>query len=112
MLHTIEPSVTYEYVPSTNQSQITQIDQVDDLPMKNLMTYAIRNRLLEQAGSSSFNWLDFTMAQSYHMGGVQTSARRTSHLASLRWSGRRRNRCSLRRCPLRGRNFPISGCGP
>ncbi len=75
LLHTIEPSVMYEYVPPTNQSQLTQIDQVDDLPKKNLMTYAIRSRLLEQAGSSSFNWLDFTMAQSYHVGAVQTSAR-------------------------------------
>ncbi|HEV8619577.1 MAG TPA: LPS assembly protein LptD [Nitrospiraceae bacterium] len=75
LLHTIEPSVMYEYVPPTNQSQLTQIDQVDDLPKKNLLTYAIRSRLLEQAGSSSFNWLDFTMAQSYHVGAVQTRAR-------------------------------------
>ena len=74
LLHTLEPSVTYEYVPSTNQSQLTLIDQVDSLPYKNLMTYAIRSRLLEQTGSSSLNWLDFTMAQSYHMGAVQTSA--------------------------------------
>lgn len=65
----------YEYVPQTNQSQLTQIDQVDDLQKKNLLTYAIRSRLLEQAGSSSFNWLDFTMAQSYHAGSVQTRAR-------------------------------------
>ncbi|HEX2055002.1 MAG TPA: LPS assembly protein LptD, partial [Nitrospiraceae bacterium] len=28
-LHTIEPSVMYEYVPATDQSQIAQIDQVD-----------------------------------------------------------------------------------
>ncbi len=75
LLHTIEPSVMYEYVPPTNQSQLTQIDQVDDLPKKNLLTYAIRSRLLEQVGSSSFNWLDFTMAQSYHVGAVQTRAR-------------------------------------
>lgn len=74
-LHTIEPSVVYEYVPPTDQSKITQIDQVDDLPKKNLMTYAVRSRLLEQAGSSSFNWLDFTMAQSYHVGATQTRAR-------------------------------------
>jgi LPS-assembly protein len=74
-LHTIEPSVMYEYVPPTDQSKITQIDQVDDLPKKNLLTYAIRNRLLEQAGGSSFNWLDFTMAQSYHVGAAQTRAR-------------------------------------
>ncbi|MGH7148159.1 MAG: LPS assembly protein LptD, partial [Nitrospiraceae bacterium] len=75
LLHTVEPSVMYEYVPPTSQSQLTQIDQVDDLPKKNLLTYAVRSRLLEQAGSSSFNWLDFTMAQSYHVGAVQTRAR-------------------------------------
>ncbi|MDW7654284.1 MAG: LPS assembly protein LptD [Nitrospiraceae bacterium] len=74
-LHTIEPSLVYEYVPPTDQSKITQIDQVDDLPKKNLMTYALRSRLLEQEGRSSFNWLDFTMAQSYHAGAAQTRAR-------------------------------------
>ena len=68
-LHTMEPSVIYEYVPPTAQSQITQIDQVDNLPKKNLLTYAIRNRLLEQDGNSSFNWLDLTLAQSYHRRG-------------------------------------------
>ena len=30
-LHTIEPSVMYEYVPGSSQSQIAQIDQVDDI---------------------------------------------------------------------------------
>ena len=74
-LHTLEPSLVYEYVPPTDQSKITQIDQVDDLPKKNLMTYALRSRLLEQEGSSSFNWLDFTMVQSYHVGAAQTRAR-------------------------------------
>jgi LPS-assembly protein len=75
MLHTIEPSVIYEYVPPTDQSKLTQIDQVDDLPKKNLMTYMLRSRLLEQDGNKSFNWLDFTLAQSYHVGAVQTRAR-------------------------------------
>jgi len=75
MLHTLEPSVMYEYVPATDQSKLTQIDQVDDLPKKNLMTYMLRSRLLEQDGDSSFNWLDLTMAQSYHVGAVQTQAR-------------------------------------
>jgi LPS-assembly protein len=74
-LHTIEPSVIYEYVPGTDQSQITQIDQVDDLPKKNLLTYMLRNRVLEQEEGSSFNWLDLTLAQSYHVGAVQTQAR-------------------------------------
>ncbi|HXC65827.1 MAG TPA: LPS assembly protein LptD, partial [Nitrospiraceae bacterium] len=75
LLHTIEPSVIYEYVPPTAQEQISQIDQVDNLPKKNLMTYMVRNRLLEQDGSSGFNWFDLTLAQSYQVGAVQTQAR-------------------------------------
>src|SRR5689334_3242944 len=75
MLHTLEPSVIYEYVPPTDQSKLTQIDQVDDLPKKNLMTYMLRSRLLEQDGNKSFNWLDLTLAQSYHVGAAQTRAR-------------------------------------
>ena len=75
LLHTIEPTVMYEYVPGTDQSKIAQVDQIDDLPKKNLVTYARRNRLLEHDGSRTFNWLDLTVAQSYHAGGVQTSAR-------------------------------------
>lgn len=76
LLHTIEPSVIYEYVPATNQSNIAQIDQVDDLPKKNLLTYMLRSRLLEQEiGGRSFNWLDLTIAQSYHVGAVQANAR-------------------------------------
>lgn len=75
LLHTIEPTVMYEYVPGTDQSQIAQIDQIDDLPKKNLLTYALRNRILEHDGNSTFNWLDLTVAQSYHAGAVQTTAR-------------------------------------
>lgn len=75
LLHTIEPKVMYEYVPGTDQSKIAQIDQIDDLPKKNLLTYALRNRILEHDGSSTFNWLDLTVAQSYRAGAVQTSAR-------------------------------------
>ena len=74
-LHTIEPSAIYEYVPGTDQSKLTQIDQVDDLPRKNLLTYALRSRILEQGRDRSFNLLDLTVAQSYHVGAVQTRAR-------------------------------------
>jgi LPS-assembly protein len=76
LLHTIEPDVIYEFVPPTDQSQIIQVDAVDDLSKKNLVTYKIRSRLLEQgAQGSSFNWLDLTVAQSYHPGSVQSLAR-------------------------------------
>lgn len=75
LLHTIEPSVMYEYVPGSDQSKLAQIDQVDDLPKKNLLTYALHSRLLEQGKASVFNWLDLTLAQSYRAGAVQTRAR-------------------------------------
>lgn len=78
LLHTVEPSVMYEYVPGTDQSKLTQIDQVDDLPRKNLLTYALRSRVLEQGKSTAFNWLDLTLAQSYRVGAVQTLARNFS----------------------------------
>lgn len=76
VLHTIEPDLMYEYVPQTDQSQIVQVDAVDDLPKKNLLTYSLRSRLLEigpEGGTS--NLLDLTVAQSYHVGAPQNQAR-------------------------------------
>ncbi len=76
LLHTIEPNVFYEFVPATNQSNIIQVDQVDDLPKKHLVTYAVRSRLIEQiTQGGTYNWLDLTVAQSYHVGAPQTQAR-------------------------------------
>jgi LPS-assembly protein len=75
LLHTIEPTVTYEYVPGTRQSTLAQVDEVDDLPKKNLVTYMLRSRLLESSTQNAFNWLDLTVAQSYRVGEVQTLAR-------------------------------------
>lgn len=74
LLHTIEPSVIYEYVPPTGHSQIIQVDNTDYLPKKNLMTYMLRSRLLEQAAQRTGNWMDITVAQSYHLGGTQQQA--------------------------------------
>ena len=76
LLHTIEPYVVYEYVPPTKQSDIIQIDDVDDLPKKNLITYSLRSRLLEQGPEgSSKNWVDLTVAQSYHPGSTPNETR-------------------------------------
>jgi len=76
VMHTIEPHVVYEYVPPTKQSDIVQVDDVDNLTKKNLITYSLRSRLLEQQSEgSSRNWLDLTVAQSYHPGSTQTEAR-------------------------------------
>jgi len=77
LLHTIEPHFIYEYVPPTDQSDIPQVDDVDDLPKKNLLTYKIRNRLLGRDDSTgrSFNWLDLTLAQSFHLGSTPNQVR-------------------------------------
>ena len=76
LLHTIEPKVIYEYVPPSDQSKIVQIDDVDDLQKKNLVTYSLHNRLLGQnEKGATKSWLDLTLAQSYRPGSVQTAAR-------------------------------------
>ncbi|WP_447983640.1 LPS-assembly protein LptD [Nitrospira sp. Nam74] len=75
LLHTIEPNVIYEFVPSTPQGDIVQIDQVDDLPKKNLVTYSINSRLLKQTSRGTTSWLDLLIAQSYHVGGTPNTAR-------------------------------------
>ncbi|MGH7251379.1 MAG: LPS assembly protein LptD, partial [Nitrospiraceae bacterium] len=76
LLHTIEPHVVYEYVPPTKQSDIVQVDDVDDLPKKNLITYSLRSRLLRQGPEgSSKNWVDLTVAQSYHVGSTPNETR-------------------------------------
>lgn len=74
--HTIEPRVIYEYVPPTDQSDIVQVDDVDNLLKKNLVTYSLRSRLLgsDKTGSAR-NLLDITIGQSYQVGAVQTRAR-------------------------------------
>jgi LPS-assembly protein len=75
-LHTIEPNIFYEFVPATDQSQIIQVDAVDDLPKKNLVTYSLKSRLLEQlVGGGTSNWMDLTVAQSYHVSALQSQAR-------------------------------------
>jgi LPS-assembly protein len=74
LLHTFEPNVVYEYVPASDQSQIVQIDAVDDLPKKNLITYGVVSKLLKQGSAGTTNWLDLRIFQSYHVGSVQTSA--------------------------------------
>jgi len=66
--HTIEPKVIYEFVPATHQGDIVQIDAVDDLPKKNLITYSLYNRLLQQTSRGTTSWLDVLLAQSYHVG--------------------------------------------
>ena len=69
MRHTIEPKIIYEYIPDTKQSRFVQIDAVDELIKKNLITYSLQTRLAESSGKGTTStWLDLLLAQSYHLG--------------------------------------------
>ncbi|MFQ5992994.1 MAG: LPS-assembly protein LptD, partial [Nitrospiraceae bacterium] len=80
LVHTIEPDVIYEYVPATDQSDIVQVDAVDDLPRKNLFTYLVSTRLVEQGRGTSSTWLDLRVGQSYNLGNRQPPAPKLSDL--------------------------------
>lgn len=67
--HTVQPSVVFEYVHQSKQSDLVQIDAIDTLRKKNLLTYSVSSRLLESGREGpSTTWLDVLFAQSYHLG--------------------------------------------
>ncbi len=77
--HSIQPNVIYEYVPQTKQAELVQVDAVDDLIQKSLVTYSLRNRLSQVGGTGDSNpWLDLLFAQSYHVASPPTLASRFS----------------------------------
>ncbi|MFZ1745379.1 MAG: LPS assembly protein LptD [Nitrospirales bacterium] len=78
--HSIQPNVIYEYVPQTKQSELVQIDAVDDLIQKSLVTYSLRNRLSQIGGGTSNAWLDLFFAQSYHVANPPPFASRFSDI--------------------------------
>jgi LPS-assembly protein len=79
--HSIKPHVMYEFVPPTDQSEFVQVDAVDDLIKKSLVTYSLNNRMSQQGGSEeSSTWLDVLFAQSYHVGTPPPLASRFSDI--------------------------------
>jgi LPS-assembly protein len=76
VFHTLEPNVIYEYVPRSDQADIVQVDDVDNLPQKNLVTYSLRSRLFERQKTGTNHWMDVIVAQSYHPGSTPNEARR------------------------------------
>jgi LPS-assembly protein len=79
--HSVQPNVIYEYVPQTKQAELVQVDAVDDLINKSLITYSLKNRISEQGGIGGSNtWLDLLLAQSYHVGDPPPLASRFSDI--------------------------------
>ncbi|MHB8482988.1 MAG: LPS-assembly protein LptD [Nitrospiria bacterium] len=48
LTHVIESSLSYEFVPPVDQSDIPQMDNIDLIPDKNLFTYSLTNRLIRK----------------------------------------------------------------
>ena len=79
--HSVTPNVIYEFVPQTKQDELVQVDAVDDLIQKSLVTYSLKNRISEQGGSGNSNtWLDLLIAQSYHVASPPPLASRFSDI--------------------------------
>jgi len=72
-MHTIEPSISYQYSPPVNQNDLPIYDAVDRIPYTNQITYGFTQRLLgksEKEGVSSgvFEYAKLKIFQSYSLG--------------------------------------------
>jgi LPS-assembly protein len=67
--HSIEPTVSYLFVPHLEQTGIPQFDIVDAVTAQNLVAVSLINRLTahykDSAGSKTFDLLVFTLSESY-----------------------------------------------
>jgi LPS-assembly protein len=72
-MHTIEPMVSYTYIPRVNQDDLPVFDEVDRVPYTNQITYGITQRLVgrpEKEGVSSgpFEYGKLMIFQNYSLG--------------------------------------------
>jgi LPS-assembly protein len=72
-MHTIEPTVSYTYIPPVNQSHLPAFDEVDQIPFTNQITYGITQRLVgkpEKEGVSSgpSEYGKLIISQNYSLG--------------------------------------------
>ncbi len=70
-MHTIEPTVSYQYSPPVNQSDLPIYDAIDRIPYTNQITYGFTQRLLgrpEGTSSGVFEYAKLKIFQSYSIG--------------------------------------------
>ena len=72
LLHTLEPMLTYRYVPDVDQDDLPSFDDLDYLPEESNVTWALVSRLVgryPQAGQVDqfdyHEWLKFQVGQAY-----------------------------------------------
>jgi LPS-assembly protein len=72
-MHTIEPTISYQYSPRVNQDDLPSFDEVDRVPYTNQITYGITQRLVgkpekEAVSSGPFEYAKLKIFQSYSLG--------------------------------------------
>jgi LPS-assembly protein len=70
-MHTIEPTISYQYSPRVNQSDLPVFDEVDRIPYTNQITYGVTQRLVgkpEGASSGASEYAKLKIFQSYSLG--------------------------------------------
>ncbi len=72
-MHTIEPTVGYQYSPRVRQSDLPLFDEVDRIPSTNQFTYGITQRIVgkpekEGISSGSYEYGKLNVFQSYSLG--------------------------------------------
>jgi LPS-assembly protein len=69
--HSIEPTISYSYIPRIDQGDIPHLDYVDEVQEENLVTLSLINRLTaryQDAGKSrSFDVMVFRLSESYDL---------------------------------------------
>jgi LPS-assembly protein len=83
VIHTIEPSLEYEYIRTVNQINVPSFDSIDSIPKTNNITYSLTNRI---SGFNS-NKIEarFRVSQSYSL--LNTEKHFTPLLAEMSLSG-------------------------
>jgi LPS-assembly protein len=90
--HSIEPTVSYTYIPYINQANIPQFDTVDTVTSMNTTTVSLINRLTahykESKNSSTYTTFDmmvFKLSQAYNLSALQAQngQRRSDVLGEL-----------------------------
>jgi LPS-assembly protein len=69
--HSIEPTVSYNYIPDVDQTSTPQFDFVDTVTAQNLINVSLINRLTahykDAAGSRTFDLVVFRLSESYDL---------------------------------------------
>ena len=70
--HSIEPTVSYSYIPRIDQGDFPHLDAVDEVQEENLVTLSLINRLTARyrdgANVRTFDLMVFRLSQSYNVG--------------------------------------------